>query len=374
MDVRDFDFFLPPELIAQEPAADPTAARLLLLDRATGATTHRRVAELPSLLRRGDLLVVNDTRVFPARLIGRRVPSGGAVECLLVAPVEWVSPDSPGSESAPLAGGRARPPNVSESEQYWEALMHPGQKLKPGARVHFDGSPAIHGEVVARRFFGRRVVRLWTSDGSPLQAAVDAIGHVPLPPYIKRSDRASDRDRYQTVFADRRGSVAAPTAGLHFTADLLEALERSGVERAAITLHVGYGTFQPVRVARVEDHRVESECYEISPRAASQVNAALAEGRRVIAVGTTTTRTLEAAARAGEGRVASGRGRTDLFIYPGFEFRVIQGLLTNFHLPRSSLLMLVAAFAGRDRVLAAYREAIAARYRFYSYGDAMLVL
>jgi S-adenosylmethionine:tRNA ribosyltransferase-isomerase len=252
--------------------------------------------------------------------------------------------------------------------------MHPGQKLKPGARVQFDGSPAIHGEVVARRFFGRRVVRLWTSDGSPLEAAVDAIGHVPLPPYIKRSDRASDRDRYQTVFADRRGSVAAPTAGLHFTADLLEALERSGVERAAITLHVGYGTFQPVRVARVEDHRVESECYEIGPRAASQINAALPEGRRVIAVGTTTTRTLEAAARAGEGRVASGRGRTDLFIYPGFEFRVIQGLLTNFHLPRSSLLMLVAAFAGRERVLAAYREAIAARYRFYSYGDAMLVL
>jgi len=375
MDVRDFDFLLPSELIAQEPSAEPTAARLLQLDRATGATAHRTVAALPSLLRRGDLLVVNDTRVFPARLIGHRVPTGGAVECLLVAPAEAVRRSGRDSDSSAADDEHEiRHLAASETEQHWEALMHPGQKLKPGARLLFEGSPAIHGEVVARRFFGRRIVRLWTADATPLEAAVDAIGHVPLPPYIKRSDRASDRDRYQTVFAARRGSVAAPTAGLHFTPDLLEALGQSGVDCAAITLHVGYGTFQPVRVERVEDHRVEPECYEVGPRAADQINAALKERRRVIAVGTTTTRTLEAAARAGGGSIAAGRGRTDLFIYPGFEFRVVQGLLTNFHLPQSSLLMLVAAFAGRARVLAAYREAIAARYRFYSYGDAMLVL
>jgi S-adenosylmethionine:tRNA ribosyltransferase-isomerase len=237
----------------------------------------------------------------------------------------------------------------------------------------FEGVRILHARILERRFFGRRVVRLWTDDGSSVDAAIDAIGHVPLPPYIKRGDTVDDRDRYQTVFARSRGSVAAPTAGLHFTGPLLEALAARGVTVAEITLHVGYGTFQPVRVDRVEDHHVEPERYEIDDRAASLINRALADGRRVIAVGTTTTRTLEAVARTREGRIAAGEGVTDLFIYPGFEFRIVRGLLTNFHLPRSSLLMLVAAFGGPDRVRDAYAAAIAARYRFYSYGDAMLI-
>jgi S-adenosylmethionine:tRNA ribosyltransferase-isomerase len=238
----------------------------------------------------------------------------------------------------------------------------------------FEGSATIHGEVLERRFHGRRLIRLWTDDGLPLDAAVDAIGHVPLPPYIKRPDLAADRERYQTVFARQRGSIAAPTAGLHLSEALLNALSARGIDTAFITLHVGYGTFQPVRVEQVEDHRVEPERYGVAPDTAEVINRALHEGRRVIAVGTTTTRALEAVARANDGRIAAGTGTTDLFIHPDFPFRVIQGLLTNFHLPQSSLLMLVSAFAGRERVLAAYREAIAERYQFYSYCDAMLVL
>jgi S-adenosylmethionine:tRNA ribosyltransferase-isomerase len=236
------------------------------------------------------------------------------------------------------------------------------------------GQPRVHGEVLERRFHGRRTLRLWTDDGGSVDEAIDAIGHVPLPPYIKREDRGDDRERYQTVFARSRGSVAAPTAGLHFNATLVGALRNRGVEIVEITLHVGYGTFQPVRVERVEDHRLDSERYEIGDAVASAIERARGERRRIIAVGTTTTRTLEAVARAHAGQVVAGGGRTDLFIYPGFEFRVIDGLLTNFHVPRSSLVMLVSAFAGRERVLAAYDAAIAARYRFYSYGDAMLVL
>jgi S-adenosylmethionine:tRNA ribosyltransferase-isomerase len=354
MDVRDFDFDLPAVLIAQEPAAERGGSRLLHLPRGVGALTHTTISALPELLRAGDLIVANDTRVFPARLLGRRAPSGGAVECLLVGRVEADTTAADGS-------------------QCWEALMHPGQKLKPGAQVVFAGSPAIRGEVLERLFHGRRVIRLWTDDGTPLDDAVDAIGHVPLPPYIKRNDRSADRERYQTIFAQSRGSVAAPTAGLHFTPALSAALRARGVEIAHITLHVGYGTFQPVRVERVEDHRIAAERYTIGSAAAAAVNRALDEGRRVIAVGTTTTRTLEAVARAHGGRIAEGSGATDLFIFPGFDFRVITGLLTNFHVPRSSLLMLVSAFAERERVLDAYRSAIAEGYRFYSYGDAMLI-
>ena len=252
--------------------------------------------------------------------------------------------------------------------------MHPGQKLKPGARVVFEGIHTLHGEVLDRRFFGRRLVRFWTEDGATVDAVVDAIGHIPLPPYIKRDDRVEDRDRYQTVFAQARGSIAAPTAGLHFNPSLMAALTERGVETTAITLHVGYGTFQPVRVDRVEDHRVESERYDISAAAAAAITHARGGHRRIIAVGTTTTRTLEAVALAHDGEIVAGPGATDLFIYPGFTFRVVNGLLTNFHLPRSSLLMLVSAFAGRDRVRTAYDAAIAERYRFYSYGDAMLIL
>lgn len=369
MDVRDFDFHLPSELIAQEPPADRTSARMLVLDRGTGAIAHACVSALPEFLRAGDLVVVNNTRVFPARLLGRRVRSGGAVECLLIRHV---------------AG------------EIWEGLVHPGQKLKPGSQVVFErpdapGAPLIRGEVLERRFFGRREIRLWTDDGSPIDAAIEAVGHVPLPPYIKRADRPADRDRYQTVYARERGSVAAPTAGLHFTPSLLSSLRDRRVELTEITLHVGYGTFQPVRVDRVEEHRVESEWYRISDGAAASINGALESGRRIVAVGTTTTRALESAGQSG--RVLAGARETELFIYPGHEFRVVRGLMTNFHLPQSSLLMLVSAFAarpsthsgrpelterdiveGRERVLRTYDQAVRERYRFYSYGDAMLIL
>jgi len=370
MDVRDFDFDLPADLIAQEPAADRGGSRLLVVDRASGTLTHAQVAALPDFLRAGDLLVVNNTRVFPARLLGHRVPSGGAVECLLVRRLraEWgptgvqPRPDGPGSDPCPTPA------------EVWEALVHPGQKLKPGARVLFEGIHTLHGEILERHFFGRRLVRLWTEDGTSVDAAVDAIGHMPLPPYIKRDDRPDDRDRYQTVFAASRGSIAAPTAGLHFTPALVAALAAHGVDTTAITLHVGYGTFQPVRVERVEDHRLEAERYEISGAAAAAISGAIAAGRRIIAVGTTTTRTLEAVASAHDGAIVAGTGETDLFIYPGFRFRVVNGLMTNFHLPQSSLLMLVSAFAGHELVRTAYHAAIADRYRFYSYGDSMLLL
>ena len=237
MDVRDFDFDLPSELIAQEPPAERRDARLLHLDRHAGTVVHTTISNLPALLHPDDLVVVNNTRVFAARLLGRREPTGGAVECLLVQRVS--------NESAPAG------------EEMWEALVHPGQKLKPGSRILFGGSRPLHGEILERRFYGRRLVRLWTEDESPVEEAVDAIGHVPLPPYIKRADRPADRMRYQTMFADSRGSVAAPTAGLHFDAPLVAALEQAGIELAKITLHVGYGTFQPVRVEQVEEHRVE---------------------------------------------------------------------------------------------------------------------
>jgi S-adenosylmethionine:tRNA ribosyltransferase-isomerase len=313
------------------------------------------VAALPDDLRAGDLVVVNNTRVFPARLIGRRVPSGGAVECLLIR-------SRSDRDRIGIRSRSGRDPIAIGS--IWEALMHPGQKLKPGARVVFEGARTLHGEVLEQHYFGRRVIRLWTDDESTVDEAIDAIGHVPLPPYIKRDDRQEDRDRYQTVFAQRRGSVAAPTAGLHFTPALVHALADRKVRTAEITLHVGYGTFQPVRVDRVEDHRLEPEGYEIDSAAASAIDTALAEGRRVVAVGTTTTRTLEAVAAAHDGHIVAGAGTTDLFIYPGFAFKVVGALLTNFHLPRSSLIMLVAAFAGHDTVMNAYHAAIAERYRF----------
>jgi S-adenosylmethionine:tRNA ribosyltransferase-isomerase len=353
MDVREFSFDLPSELIAQDPPAVRGSSRLLQLDRRTGARSHTTVDRIAQFLDPGDVVVVNNTRVFPARLLGRRVPSGGAVECLLVS----------------------RSATASPSDEIWQALMHPGQKLAPGAHVAFDanGHVALEGEVLERHFHGRRTIRLTASDGRTVQEVVDEIGHVPLPPYIKRDDRTDDRERYQTVFARERGSIAAPTAGLHFTPALIESLKARGVVMAELTLHVGYGTFQPVRVERVEDHRLEAEHYELPPAAADAIERARRAGRRVVAVGTTTTRTLESVARDNGGAVAPGAGATDLFIYPGFEFRVVSGLLTNFHLPASSLVMLVAAFGGKDQVLAAYADAIAQGYRFYSYGDAMLI-
>ena len=359
--VSDFDFDLPADLIAQEAAPRGTS-RLLVLDRDSGAAASSTIAELPNWLRAGDLMVVNDTRVFPARLLGRRVPSGGAVECLLLE--DTGDPDA----------------------TTWQALMHPGQKLKPGSIVRFEGSAGVlMGEVLERHFQGRRTIRLWLArqslgegvaepGGATVTSLIDALGHTPLPPYIARGDTSADRDRYQTVFARARGSVAAPTAGLHFTNDLLDRLRDAGIDRTAITLHVGYGTFKPVKADRVEDHLVDPERYTISDEAADRINRARADGRRVIAVGTTTTRALEDAARRHGGSVVPGTALAETFIYPGFAFQVIGGLITNFHLPKSSLLMLVSAFAGRERVLAAYREAVARRFRFYSYGDAMLIV
>ena len=349
MRVDEFDFDLPPDLIAQEPPVERGASRLLRLSRAEGTVTDQLFADLPVLLLPDDLLVVNDTRVFPARLIGRRLPGGGLSECFLVRPAE--EPDT------------------------WLALVHPGQRLKPGSRMVFErDGHAIEAEVLSRHFHGRRVVRLRAAGGQSVRDAIHAVGHVPLPPYVKRGDVPADRERYQTVYARAEGSIAAPTAGLHFTPALLEALAARGVERTSITLHVGYGTFQPVRAEQVEDHAVEAEHFEVPPQAATVLSRALREGRRVVAVGTTTTRALESLAVSPAGHVEPQAGETALFIRPGHRFRVVSGLITNFHLPRSSLLMLVSAFAGRERVLAAYREAVARRYRFYSYGDAMVIL
>jgi len=347
--VSDFDFDLPDSQIAQSPAPRG-ASRLLVVNRAEGSWHETSVSGLPAELRSGDVLIANDTRVYPARLIGRRDPSGGTVECFL----------------------------LEREGEAWQALVHPGQKLKPGARMVFEDAARapglrIRGEILERRYFGRRLVRFEVEGAPSVDEAVDALGHVPLPPYIKRPDEAADAERYQTVFARARGSVAAPTAGLHFDSALVNACDARGIDVRTITLHVGYGTFKPVRVARVESHDVDPEPYDISVETAGALSAARAAGGRVIAVGTTTTRALESSAAA-TGVVSAGEGLANLFIFPGFEFRAIDGLLTNFHLPRSSLLMLVAAFAGRDLTLAAYRHAVAAGFRFYSYGDAMLIL
>ncbi len=381
--VTDFDFALPEDLIAQT-AAPRGQSRLLTLDRRTGSFEHRSIADLPAFLRPGDALVVNDTRVFAARLLGHRVPSGGAVECLLLSPRSQRPDPFPTEPRIATDSDSAVPSVLSVADEVfqsadddavvWDALMHPGQKLKPGAVIRFEGDAGVlMGEVLARRFQGRRTIRLWSESRASVMALVDAIGHVPLPPYIRREDTAADGERYQTVYARVRGSVAAPTAGLHFTESLLEELSTRGVEHVPITLHVGYGTFKPVKVDRVEDHVVDPEIYEIAESTAEAIGRAQADGRRVIAVGTTTTRALEDAARRGNGVVRPGPAAADIFIYPGFEFQVVSGMLTNFHLPKSSLLMLVSAFAGRERVLNAYAAAVAERYRFYSYGDAMLI-
>lgn len=349
MNVSDFGFDLPAGLIAQAPAPERGGSKLLVLHRESGRVEHARVAQLAEFLREGDLLVVNDTKVFPARLLGARVPSGGGVECLLLANLE--------------------------TDGQWDALVHPGQKLQPGSQMVFRGSRhVLHGEVLERHFHGRRTIRLWSENGASVEDAIDDIGHMPLPPYIKRDDAPSDRERYQTVYARERGSVAAPTAGLHFTPALLASLEDRGVRHTAITLHVGYGTFQPVRVDQVEAHTIDPERFSISETAADAINSAKRENRRIVAVGTTTTRALEAAWRSGRGIITPQSAWTDLFIYPGFVFGAVDALMTNFHLPESSLLMLACAFGGRDAVLAAYREAVAREYRFYSYGDAMLMV
>ena len=365
--VSDFDYHLPTELIAQEPLADRAASRLLHLDRTAGKLEDRRFREFPDLLRPDDLVVFNNTRVFPARLFGHR--SGSRAQA--------ISPQNPATKE--FLKGKVEvllTRQVSGGQQpEWEALVHPGRKIGVGERLFLGDDGELQAEVVGRGEYGER--RLRFAPTSDFFAVVERIGHVPLPPYIARPDQAADGERYQTVYARERGSVAAPTAGLHFTPEVLERLRQRGIETTEVTLHVGLGTFQPVHAERVEDHKLHSEWYSISAEAATRINAALSAGRRVVAVGTTTVRTLEygALASAGGGRrtIVPGAGEADLFIYPGFQFQVVGALLTNFHLPKSTLLMLVSAFAGREQILDAYRHAVEQRYRFYSYGDCMLI-
>ena len=365
MNVSDFDFELPESLIAQHPSDQRGGSRLLVLRR-DGTIEHATFPDLDRYLVAGDLLVLNNTRVFPARLLGRRVPTGGVVECLLLNREH----PAPGS---PIPDPRSLIPDPDSEE--WQCLVHPGQKLKPGAKVVFErGGVAIEGEDLSMHFQGRRTIRLRTTDAEGLAHAIDRVGHIPLPPYIKRHDEGSDKDRYQTVYARDRGSVAAPTAGLHFTVAHLDALAARGIGLAEVTLHVGYGTFKPVKAEHVHEHVVDPERYTVSTETAAALTRARRDHRRIIAVGTTTVRTLESHTVESDGTVRAGSGETTLFIHPGHEFQLVDAMITNFHLPRSSLLMLVAAFAGRQRILAAYREAVEQRYRFYSYGDAMLIL
>ncbi len=361
--VSDFDYDLPQELIAQEPLPNRAGSRMLRLERLSGKVEDRTFEEFPELLRPDDLIVFNDTKVFPARLFGHRAG-------VRAQPVSQRNPASreflQGWVEVLLTKQLS-----GDSEQVWQALVHPGRKIGVGERLFLGDEGDLMAEVIARGSYGERTLRF---AGVPdFFAIVERIGHVPLPPYIDRSDRPADRDRYQTVYARELGSVAAPTAGLHFTPEVLARLRQRGVEMAKITLHAGLGTFQPVHAERVEEHRMHSERYHVSETAAAQINRALESGRRVVAVGTTTVRTLEHSARSNQGVLTAGSGEADLFIYPGFRFRVVNALLTNFHLPRSTLLMLVCAFAGRETVLAAYEHALEQRYRFYSYGDCMLI-
>jgi S-adenosylmethionine:tRNA ribosyltransferase-isomerase len=362
--VADFDFALPAELIAQEPLADRAAARLLHVARATQRFEDRAFRDLAELLRPGDLLVRNNTRVLPARLIGHR--SGARAQPL--------SPQNPAAKE--FLRGRVElllTRQLSADPQIWQALVHPGRKIGLGEVITIaQGEARLDAEVIARGGFGERTVRF--APVADFFQQLEALGHVPLPPYIDRPDRPEDRELYQTVYATRPGSVAAPTAGLHFTPEMLARLRERRVETAEITLHVGLGTFQPVRTEVVEQHRLHTEQYEIPAQAAAEIERARREGRRIVAVGTTTVRTLEyAAGRNLEGRIEAQTGEADIFIYPGFEFRVISALLTNFHLPKSTLLMLVSAFAGREFMLRAYAHAVEERYRFFSYGDCMLI-
>jgi len=352
--VDDFDFDLPAELIAQEAPAERGMGRMLMMNRASGAMRDANFRDFPSLLEAGDLLVLNDSRVILARLYARRTllrdheKPTGRIEVLLTEPA---------------------------GENLWRALVKPGRKVAIGERLVFPattGGIALEAEVLERGGFGERLLEFAPVDD--FFAVLEQIGHVPLPPYIRRDDAAADRERYQTVFSRERGSVAAPTAGLHFTAQALEALAARGVEIARVTLHVGLGTFAPLRVERLDEVRLHSERYLLTAEAAEAVNRAAGEGRRIVAVGTTVVRTLEhCALQASGGELKPHSGVTEIFISPGFEFRLVGALLTNFHLPKSSLLMLVSAFARREQVLAAYRHAVGEKYRFFSYGDCMFL-
>ena len=337
--LTDFDYYLPDSLIAQHPAPVRDRSRLLVLGRRSGEVTHRHFYDLPAYLNAGDTLIFNDTRVIPARLLGVKQDSGGRVEVFLLNRL---------------------------TEDTWETLVKPGRKLRPGARISFG--EGLSGEILDVTDFGGRVVR-FVFDGV-FEEVLDRLGETPLPPYIHEA--LVDRDRYQTVYARERGSAAAPTAGLHFTDELLAALRQKSVNLAFLTLHVGLGTFRPVSAEDITHHKMHREFYTVPPATADLVNRTREGGGRVVAVGTTAVRTLETAAAGG--RVEAGSGWTDIFIYPGYNFRAVDALITNFHLPKSTLLMLISAFAGRENVLAAYREAVAREYRFFSFGDAMLII
>jgi S-adenosylmethionine:tRNA ribosyltransferase-isomerase len=411
--VSDFDFNLPADLIAQQPPAERGQSRMLVVNRSTGALRDSTFAEFPSLLNPGDLLVLNDTRVIPARLFAHRVkmPGGpglasetweskqpsGKIEVMLTEPATPQTLGGPGPdfrtwESTKLSGiqisgaGAPDPSRLgtwetkgsnppSSSENLWRALVRPGRKVAIGEILVFpdpSGGIALEAEVIERGQFGERLLRFKPVDD--FFAVLDRIGHIPLPPYIRRDDADADRERYQTVFSRERGSVAAPTAGLHFTPQILDALTNRGVEVARLTLHVGLGTFAPLRVERVDQVHLHRERYTLSAPAAEAINRAVSEGRRIVAVGTTVVRTLEhCALQAAGSPLEPHSGETEIFISPGFQFRLVSALLTNFHLPQSSLLMLVSAFAGREPVLAAYRHAVQQKYRFFSYGDCMFL-
>ncbi len=396
--VSDFHYELPEELIAQEPLADRAGSRLLHVTAATGpqagALEDGQFRDFPDLLRPSDLVVFNNTRVFPARLYGRR---GGLRS-------QAVSARNPAARN--FLQGRIEvllTRQLQQEPNEWECLVRPGRKIGVGEHLFFGEHDELQAEVIARGSFGERRIRFAPvppgcarpDPSASLRAGsrepalslpkgrlsphedffglVERIGHIPLPPYIARDDSSKDRERYQTVYARERGSVAAPTAGLHFTPEILARVRERGIETTEVTLHVGLGTFQPVRSERVEEHPLHSEAYSISAEAAEKINRARRESRRIVAVGTTTVRTLEYAAQQGAGEIREASGEANLFIYPGYKFQVVQALLTNFHLPQSTLLMLVCALGGKENVMRAYEHAVRQRYRFYSYGDCMFV-
>ena len=358
--VSQFNYHLPKQLIAQEPLPDRAASRLLHFQRSSGTIRDRCFTDFPDLLRPDDLLVFNNTRVFSARLYGRR--SGARAQ-----PLGEHNPAArnflKGLVEVLLTRQLCGDPNE------WECLVHPGRKIGIGEQLFFGDQSPLQAEVVGRGTFGERRIRF--QPVPDFFRLLEQLGHVPLPPYIDRPDRLADRDRYQTIYARERGSVAAPTAGLHFTPAIFDRLQKRGIETLEVTLHVGLGTFQPVRVERVEDHRMHREWYSISEEAAAKINRALEMRRRVVAIGTTTVRTLEDSAASG--RLLPGTREAGIFIYPGYQFRVVGALLTNFHLPQSTLLMLVCAFGETRQVLQAYEHAVEQRYRFYSYGDCMFL-
>ena len=341
MDVKDFDYELPEELIAQTPLSDRPSSRLLVLDKKTGDIRHTHFREIVNYLHEGDCLVLNNTRVLPARLFGRREDTGAVIEFLLL---------------------------TQKENDVWEIIVRPGKKARPGHRIVF-GDGRLTAEITEIVNDGNRLVRFYY-DGI-FNEILDELGEMPLPPYIH--EKLEDRERYQTVYSKVDGSAAAPTAGLHFDRDLLQEIERKGVQLAFVTLHVGLGTFRPVKVDKIEEHKMHSEFYSVDDETVQKINRAKENGRRVVCVGTTSTRVLETLTDQ-DGKMHAGSGWTDIFIYPGYRFKMVDALITNFHLPQSTLIMLVSALAGREHIMEAYRQAVELRYRFFSFGDAMLIL